>query len=300
MRKTYDYDSISIIALLYSFLLKHIAMVRCYSFKICNCRGLVILIHVNPFSKGEGVERDGNHIHTFQPDDTPNFNASHIIHELRFGPTYGMGDSGDLQGLNGVTKIVTEEDGASYAFVSIVLDSHCHIAILNMCNNICTLLCRSKLGTTGLFQYFIKIVPTTYKGSELVKSLLPNYQPNETNMDSILETNRYFTMERFRPLILDIDDENYDLASSVHGSGSDKAGVRVGGSKGNHNHHHKVTQAILPGVFFIYQIYPFAIEVTRESVPLTHLLVRIMAAVGGVFTLLKVFDGLQSRMVGKR
>ena len=117
-------------------------------------------------------------------------------------------------------------------------------------------------------------------------------------MDPILETNRYFTMERFRPLILDIDDENYDLASDVHGSGTDLAGVRVGG-KANH-HHHKVTQAILPGVFFIYQIYPFAIEVSRESVPLTHLVVRIMAAIGGVFTLLKVYDELQSRIVGKR
>jgi len=155
-----------------------------------------------------------------------------------------------------------------------------------------------KLGTTGLFQYFIKIVPTTYKGAKLVKSLSPNHRSDEAKMDPILETNRYFTMERFRPLILDIDDENYDLASNVHGSGTDLAGVRVGG-KANH-HHHKVTQAILPGVFFIYQIYPFAIEVSRESVPLTHLVVRIMAAIGGVFTLLKVYDELQSRIVGKR
>lgn len=114
-----------------------------------------------------------------------------------------------------------------------------------------------------------------------------------------METNRYFTTERFRPLILDIDDESYDLASSVHGSGTDRAGVHVGG-KANQHHHHKVTQAILPGVFFIYQIYPFAIEVTRDSVPFIHLVVRIMAAIGGVFTLLKVYDGLQCRMVGIR
>ena len=59
------------------------------------------------------MERDGNHIHTFQPDDSMNFNASHIIHELRFGPTYGIGQPVDLQGLNGVRKIVTEEDGMS-------------------------------------------------------------------------------------------------------------------------------------------------------------------------------------------
>ena len=154
-------------------------------------------------------------------------------------------------------------------------------------------------GTTGLFQYFIKIVPTTYKGAALVKSISPNHRVDDLKTEPLLETNRYFTVERFRPLILDIDDENYDLASSVHGSRSERAGVHVGG-KANHHHHHKVTQAILPGIFFIYQIYPFAIEVTRESVPITHLVVRLMAAIGGVFTLLKLYDSLQSRVSGKR
>jgi hypothetical protein len=119
----------------------------------------------------------------------------------------------------------------------------------------------------------------------------------ENGSEPILETNRYFTTERFRPLILDIDDESYDLASSVHGSRTDRAGVHVGGKE---KHHHKVTQAILPGVFFIYQVYPFAIEVTKESVPFTHLLIRVMALTGGVFTLLKVYDGLQFRSSGKR
>ena len=48
--------------------------------------------------------------------------------------------------------------------------------------------------------------------------------------------------------------------------------------------------SILPGVFFIYEIYPFAVEVTENSVPWTHLIIRLMATVGGVFTLMKLVD----------
>ena len=41
-------------------------------------------------------------------------------------------------------------------------------------------------GSTGLYQYFIKVVPTTYK---------------DTNR-KILRTNQYTFTERFRPLML--------------------------------------------------------------------------------------------------
>lgn len=59
--------------------------------------------------QGEGIERGGQHIHTFIPDDVRNFNASHIIHDLRFGPDYSNGR--EQTTLKGVTKIVTEENG---------------------------------------------------------------------------------------------------------------------------------------------------------------------------------------------
>jgi hypothetical protein len=48
---------------------------------------------------GEGIERDGQHIHTYMPEDAPNYNASHIIHQLSFGPE-------DVkEPLNGATKL---------------------------------------------------------------------------------------------------------------------------------------------------------------------------------------------------
>jgi len=194
---------------------------------------------------GAGVEREGRHIHQFVPEDAPNFNASHVIHKLSFGPEYGLDEN--VKGrtsLDGVSKIVTEENGS-----------------------------------TGLFQYFIKIVPTTYKGEEMIGSVA---EPGQTT----LETNRYFFTERFRPLMIDvIEDEHHEL-----GEKDGHAGAHVGGGMGAGTHaaqeHHKVQNSLLPGVFFVYEIYPFAVEVTRQSVPFTHLLVRIMATVGGTFTVM--------------
>ena len=55
--------------------------------------------------------------------------------------------------------------------------------------------------------------------------------------------------------------------------------------------HHETTNAVLPGIFFVYEIYPFAVEVTRNRVPFIHLLTRIMATVGGVFTIMSLIDG---------
>ena len=52
-------------------------------------------------------------------------------------------------------------------------------------------------------------------------------------------------------------------------------GIHVGGKTGGILHekmeHHDSQYAVLPGVFFVYEIYPFAVEVTRNTVPLMHL-----------------------------
>lgn len=262
----------------------------------CNLVGFMKFNRVNGnfhIAMGEGVERDGQHIHSFIPDDVGNFNASHIIHELKFGPDYSGGKvSSEPTTLEGVTKIVTKENGQS-----------------------------------GMFQYFIKIVPTTYKGKNVVESISPDYDfssnPNEIPK---LETNRYFTTERFTPLIMDIDDENWELGEKVASryKNQDKkpaetiptddnddyynfyyerqepdkiAGLKIGGNTGTshqHHEHHRQQQAILPGVFFIYQIYPFVVEISKDQVPLTHLFIRILSTVGGVFTILGMIDALLS------
>jgi len=258
---------------------------------------------------GEGVERNGHHIHTFLPDDMENYNASHIIHELRFGPVYdtnAMTSMEEINPLNGVQKIVKKSDGS-----------------------------------TGTFQYYLKIVPTTYKGTDLVNSIVTKEeqkqkadtkeeekQKTDTDMDlykpiytwrngePLLETNRYFTTERFVPLMTEeLSDENYDLGDLISSTGKDgiehdddgtfddqgandddgrpQAAAKVGGSSGtahSHHHNHRNKQQILPGVFFIYQIYPFAVEVSSERVPVSHLLIRIMATIGGLFTIVGWLD----------
>lgn len=213
----------------------------------CNLSGYMTVNRVAGnfhIAMGEGLERDGRHIHSFLPEDTPNFNTSHIIHELSFGPLL------EDATLNGVTKIVTEETG-----------------------------------TTGMFQYFIKVVPTTYKTvtEQQLKSLeLP---ANQLSEEGLLETNRYFFTERFRPLITDLDDMERDELGKVesHGGG-------VHGQHHGHADHHHTQNPILPGVFFMYEIYPFAVEISPNSVPFSHLFVRLLATVGGVFAVFKWFD----------
>lgn len=235
----------------------------------CNLSGSMTVNRVAGnfhIAMGEGIERDGRHIHTFVPDDTPNFNASHIIHELSFGSPTSTTKIEDRASLNGVAKIVTKEHG-----------------------------------TTGLFQYFIKIVPTTF------------ISKNKKGGEGIVETNRYYYTERFRPLMKEfIDDDHYedddkriDLGDSEEDDQKDQSNRRAAvdaGHKGGHSNkdHHDVRNAILPGVFFIYEIYPFAVEVTQNSVPLTHLLIRILATVGGVFTFVRWADAFFFTHIGRR
>jgi hypothetical protein len=156
-----------------------------------------------------------------------------------------------------------------------------------------------------MFQYFIKIVPTTYKGKDVVRTIDPAYNLNNLEEEPQLETNRYFTTERFSPLMKEIDDENWQLGVNEYDDKDDDdddgdddveiAGAKIGGQTGNahsHHEHHRQMQAILPGLFFIYQIYPFAIEITQERVPLTHLLIRIVSMVGGMITIMGWLDSI--------
>ena len=146
-----------------------------------------------------------------------------------------------------------------------------------------------------MFQYFIKIVPTAYKGEKIVKEIDPNF---DMNKEPLLETNRYFVTERFTPLV-EPDDEHWALGDlfldddEMDDDGG-LAGVKVGGKTGlsHDKHEHLKQKAILPGIFFIYQVYPFTVEVSKEEIPLTHLLIRILATIGGAFTIVGWLDNL--------
>ena len=202
---------------------------------------------------GEGIERNGRHIHTFVPEDSPNFNASHTIHELSFGPD---GHQNNGSPLNSVTKVVKEEHG-----------------------------------TTGLFQYFIKVVPTNYIGMDGVLSS----DESTGSSEGVFETNRYFYTERFRPLMgEEVLDDGHGISPQQEEDENDRRRIAHAGHAGGHSNkdHHRVQNAVLPGVFFIYEIYPFAVEISKNSVPFTHLLIRLMATVGGVFTIVKLADSV--------
>ena len=57
-----------------------------------------------------------------------------------------------------------------------------------------------------------------------------------------------------------------------------------------------VQQVLLPGVFFIYDLSPFLIEVKSTAMPFYHLITRLFAIVGGVFTVLGVMDSVIYRV----
>ena len=215
---------------------------------------------------GEGVDREGRHIHQFLPEDRINFNSSHIVHELSFfddeyhdvelkAEMTKVGINGETS-MNSVTKVVTEDTG-----------------------------------TTGLFQYFIKVVPTKYKGN-IIDDLGVMSSANKEVVDGLLETNRYFYTERFRPLIGEVHEEAILSGDIDRGMAGQHVGGKTGGTLHEKMEHHDAQNAVLPGVFFIYEIYPFAVEVTKNSVPFMHLWIRIMATVGGVFTCMSLIDGV--------
>lgn len=235
----------------------------------CNLSGYMTVNRVAGnfhVAMGEGIERDGRHIHTYNPEDAINFNASHIVHHLSFGLEDGH------EPLNGATKIVTEATGS-----------------------------------TGLFQYFIKVVPTTYVGEgvnfpKVDKTSLPSLFPEaEDSVESTqtgtkrLETNRFFFTERFMPLMTELIEEDHYEDDEVRVA----ADTGFTGGHANKDHHMK-QNSVLPGVFFIYEIYPFAMEITQNKVPFTHLLIRLMATIGGVFTLARWLDSILDERTNAR
>eukprot|EP00605_Chrysophyceae_sp_TOSAG23-4_P000903 GSChrysophyteH1.ASY1.ANO1.994.1 assembled CDS len=153
---------------------------------------------------GESIVRDGRHIHQFNAAEAPSFNTSHTINSLSFGKKYPGMPPGPL---NGNVRIVDAKVG------------------------------------TGLFQYFIKVIPTTY-------------------------TNQYTMTERFRPLVLPTFPRLPDGTPDFR----------------------KAQQSVLPGIFFVYDVSPFLVEVVRSRVPLLHYLTRVCSTIGGVIAVMGVID----------
>lgn len=157
---------------------------------------------------GESIVRDGRHIHQFIPNEAPHFNVSHTIHHMSFGTPYNKQENP----LDSASRTVNKDIG------------------------------------TGLFQYFLRIIPVSFTDEWGKREY----------------TSTYTMTERFRPLSL----------------------PQIGVTK----------TSILPGVFFIYDIAPFIIEVKRERVPFSHFFSRCCAIVGGLFSILKIVDAIIHRL----
>ena len=54
--------------------------------------------------------------------------------------------------------------------------------------------------------------------------------------------------------------------------------------------------SVLPGIFFVYDLQPYMMYTTKTSMPLTHLLTRLLAIVGGSFSVLGMMDSLLFRI----
>lgn len=190
---------------------------------------------------GESIVRDGRHIHQFLPNEAPDYNISHTIHSISFGDTYPNMPANPLDSL---TKIVDPEVG------------------------------------TGLFQYFIKVIPTVYMdGGQRMGARARRALHKKNGWDNLkIRTNRYTMTERFRPL---------QLPELKQQPGGDIPGVPPRA--------HKSQPAVLPGIFFVYDLSPFLIEVQRTSTPFLHFFTKACAIVGGVVSVTGVMDALLYR-----
>ena len=165
---------------------------------------------------GESIVKDGRHIHQFLPAEAHTFNISHTINRVSFGNPY-PGQSAPP--LNNVKFVVPTD------------------------------------GSTGLKQYFMKVVPIMYEDATWFASV-HQY------------SNQYTFTERFRPLMLP-DPKTGALTQQM---------------------------AVLPGIFFVYDIQPFVVDTVLSGMPITHFFTRLLAIVGGVFSVLGMADALIFRV----
>jgi len=120
----------------------------CYGSETCQVYGYLLVNKVAGnfhFAPGKSFQQHHMHVHDLQPFRNFKFNLSHTIHRLSFGREF----PGIINPLDGVAKASEKEkDGA------------------------------------GMYQYFVKIVPTTYKSLD----------------GNILNTNQFSVTEHFKSL----------------------------------------------------------------------------------------------------
>ena len=165
---------------------------------------------------------DGRLVHAFNVNEMTHFNTSHRIDRVSFGQNF-VSQSNPL---SGKTRTVDYHDA-----------------------------------DTGVFQYYIKVVPTNFQNAFGI-----TYRSAE-----------YSFTEKFVPI------------GEGHGDDEEKEDpdhLRRAA------HKHPSVIRSLPGVFFIYDISPFQIHRTVESMSFTEYFARLCAIVGGVYTISGFVDSV--------
>ena len=129
---------------------------------------------------GESVIKDGRHLHSFKIEDAPKFNTSHTIHQLEFLDF----DEPDVEELHNMLDVLVKDEEA----LALVLQNSLSSSLLESSDkegkeSSYTFTSRTKTHsplnqfeskvdtTTGLFQYFIKLIPTVEEGTTFRENL---------------------------------------------------------------------------------------------------------------------------------
>eukprot|EP00941_MAST-03F_sp_MAST-3F-sp1_P000071 g71.t1 len=175
---------------------------------------------------------NGRLIHAFSTNQLQHYNSSHVINHISFGPNF----SEQSNPLNGLRRIIDPRDSS-----------------------------------TGVYQYYLKVVPTLFTESNLFKT---------TSISSC----QYSFTEKFIPIG---EASNEGLPEDPHHSRRNA-------------HKHESVVAGLPGVFFIYDMSPFIIHRNREAKPFRDYLARLCAIVGGLFTVSGIIDRMITNFTRKK
>lgn len=182
---------------------------------------------------------NGRLVHAFNAKDLHHFNTSHRINHISFGEPFAS----QSNPLNGVVRVVDKHDSE-----------------------------------TGIYQYFIKLVPTVFVGTFRTQ-----------------RSCQYSFTEKFVP----IGDGQPDVVEDEEEGGADNGGNSLDHRRKDGHKHPSVVNA-LPGLFFIYDISPFQIRRTVAKLPFMEYFARLCAIVGGCYALSGVLDSVLSRLGGSR
>lgn len=215
---------------------------------------------------GHGKSVNGRLLHQFSPAQLPFFNTSHTIHKLWFGAS--RLPQGAVDPLAGKVQIV---------------DPH--------------------MAQTAAFQYFIEVVPMLYNGDRY-------FQYTASEQLTLIGDSEEKIAERIKQeaeLRREIEEEEQRRAKAeAEGHGSDEpitisekrrlARAGLGSALASQG----TTISQLPGVFFVYDISPFAIVRKDRVLTVTQVLVDLLAIVGGTLAFSKFLDGSLAKVLCKR